>query len=83
MKSSKVNKSSEYENGLVSIAIPAYKRTYLAEAIESTLNQTYNNIELIIVNDHSPYDLDSVVGQYDDKRIRYYKNRRRGIYEFG
>lgn len=76
MKSSKVNKSSEYENGLVSIAIPAYKRTYLAEAIESTLNQTYNNIELIIVNDHSPYDLDSVVGQYDDKRIRYYKNRR-------
>lgn len=76
MKSSKLNKTSAFEKGLVSIAIPAYKRTYLAEAIESALNQTYKNIELIIVDDHSPYNLDEVVKQYDDKRIRYYKNKR-------
>lgn len=67
---------SEYEKGLVSIAIPAYKSTYLAEAIESALEQTYRNIELIIVNDHSPHDLDGIVARYDDKRIRYYKNKR-------
>ena len=66
----------KYINSLVSIAIPAYKRTYLAEAIDSALSQDYQNIELIIVNDHSPYDLDSIVGQYHDSRIRYYKNKR-------
>ena len=64
------------EKSLVSIAIPAYKRTYLAEAIDSALSQDYQNIELIIVNDHSPYDLDSIVSQYHDSRIRYYKNKR-------
>lgn len=67
---------TEYEKGLVSIAIPAYKQTYLSESIDSALGQTYQNIELIIVNDHSPYDLDSIVSQYDDKRIRYYKNKK-------
>lgn len=59
---------------LVTIAIPAYKKTYLVEAIESALSQTYKNIELIIVDDNSPFDLYSVVKQFDDKRIRYYRN---------
>lgn len=59
---------------LVSIAIPAYKPNYLAEAIESALNQDYHDIELVIVNDCSPYDLDSIVRKYDDIRIRYYIN---------
>lgn len=57
-----------------SVTIPAYKKKFLAEAIESVLSQTENDFELIIVNDHSPEDLDSVIKQYPDSRIRYFVN---------
>lgn len=59
-----------------SITIPAYKRRFLTEAIDSCLAQTYTDFELIIVNDHSPEDLDAVVNKYDDPRIRYYVNEK-------
>lgn len=59
-----------------SIAIPAYKRNYLKEAIDSCLEQTYKNFELIIVNDASPEDLGSIVSLYDDNRIKYYINEK-------
>ena len=59
-----------------SITIPAFKRTYLKECIDSCLAQTYQDFEVIIVNDASPEDLDSIISLYDDKRIRYYKNER-------
>lgn len=57
-----------------SVTVPAYKAQYLGECIDSILAQTYKNFEVIIVNDHSPQDLDSIVEKYDDPRIRYYKN---------
>lgn len=59
---------------LFSFVLPAYKSRYLKIAIDSILSQTYTNFELIIVNDASPEDIDSVVGAYNDTRIRYYKN---------
>ena len=59
-----------------SIAIPAYKCTYIKEAIDSCLAQTFRDFELIIVNDASPEDLDSIVSTYSDSRIRYYKNEK-------
>ncbi len=62
------------KENLVSIGIPAYKAKYLKEAIDSVLNQTYTNFELIIVNDNSPENIDDIVSVYSDKRIRYYKN---------
>lgn len=63
-------------NTLFTIAIPAYKRKYLKEAIDSCLSQTYNNWELVIVDDASPEDLNSIICQYDDPRIKSYRNEK-------
>ena len=59
---------------LFSITIPAFKDKYLKEAIDSVMAQTYQNYEVVIVNDASPYNIDSIVCQYTDPRIHYFKN---------
>ncbi|MDO9635466.1 MAG: glycosyltransferase [Thiobacillus sp.] len=60
---------------LVSIVLPTYKRAHLlAQAIRSVLDQTYANLELIVVDDNSPDDTAAVVQSFDDSRIRYLKN---------
>jgi glycosyltransferase involved in cell wall biosynthesis len=59
---------------MISIVIPAFKSKYLKEAIKSVLDQTYDNFELIIVNDKSPDDIRSIVDSFNDSRIRYYEN---------
>jgi glycosyltransferase involved in cell wall biosynthesis len=59
-----------------SVTIPAFKDKYLKETIDSVLAQTYKNYEVVIVNDASPYDLDSIINQYSDPRIRYFKNEK-------
>ncbi|MDA3780762.1 MAG: glycosyltransferase family 2 protein [Bacteroidales bacterium] len=56
------------------IAIPAYKTLYLKECIESVLNQTENDFELIILNDASPENVPEIVGSYKDNRISYFFN---------
>lgn len=58
-----------------SITIPSYKSRFLDEAIKSVVAQTYMDWELIIVDDCSPEDLESIVKPYmDDKRIRFFRN---------
>lgn len=48
---------SKYEKNLVSVVIPTYRRSeMLTRAIESVLNQSYSNLELILVNDNNPDD---------------------------
>lgn len=57
-----------------SILVPSYKSKYFKECIDSILDQTYRDFEIVIVNDASPEDLDSIVALYNDERILYYKN---------
>lgn len=60
---------------LVSIVLPTYKRAHLlAQAMQSVLDQTYANLELIIVDDNSPDNTAEVVSAFNDPRIQYMKN---------
>lgn len=60
-----------------SFVLPAFKANYLLESINSILNQTIDDLELIIVNDQSPDDIDSIVALFEnDSRIRYYTNEK-------
>jgi glycosyltransferase involved in cell wall biosynthesis len=57
-----------------SIGIPAFKSIFLKECIDSILNQTYTNFELIIIDDYSPESIDKIVASYSDSRLKYFRN---------
>ncbi len=59
-----------------SILIPAFKSSFLREAISSCLSQTFQDFEVVVVNDASPEDLDSIVKGFTDNRIKYYINEK-------
>lgn len=59
----------------VSVVIPTHNRSnYLKRAIDSVLGQSFQDFELIIVDDNSDDDTEDVVHSYSDKRIKYLKN---------
>jgi len=57
---------------LVSVIIPGYKSDYIVETIRSIQNQTYGNIEIIIIDDGSPYNLKKTLEHFiDEEEIVY------------
>lgn len=71
-----------YIIGLVSVVIPTYKRSeMLYRAIESVLNQTYNNVECIVVNDNTPGDeysqvlYNSLAKYNNDRRFKFIEQK--------
>lgn len=59
---------------LVSVVVTTYKREFfLKETIKSILDQTYKNIEIIIVNDDSDASISKVVENFNDTRIKLYE----------
>lgn len=61
--------------GLVSVIMPSWNTgAYIAQSIQSVLDQTYPNWELVLVDDCSTDNTDEVVGSFHDPRIRYLKN---------
>lgn len=64
---------------LVSVCMPAYNaERYISEAISSILNQSHQNIELIIVNDGSTDNTLSVIKSFSDSRIKYFSTANLG-----
>ena len=62
-------------NELVSIVMPSYNTAdYIEKAINSVLAQTYENWELIIIDDCYTDNTDEVIERFSDDRIRYLKN---------
>ena len=60
---------------MVSVCIPAYGGgTDLRKAIASVLAQSYQNFELLVVDDASPENLQYIVSQFDDPRLVYHRN---------
>lgn len=66
---------------MVSIVIPVYNgANYIREAIDSALMQTYENVEIIVVNDGSDDDgaTEQIALSYNDK-IRYFAKKNGGV----
>lgn len=60
---------------LVSVLIPLYnEEKYIAQTIECCLNQTYKNIEVIVIDDHSTDKSLAIAKSYESERVHVYEN---------
>jgi glycosyltransferase involved in cell wall biosynthesis len=64
----------------VTVLMPVYNaEKYLTEAIDSVLNQTFTDFELLIINDGSTDKSVDIISQYSDKRIRLIHQANGGV----
>lgn len=62
-------------NPLVSICIPTFNRAgFLENAITSALQQTYGNIEVIVIDNASTDNTQEIITRFSDPRLKYFKN---------
>lgn len=65
---------------LISVIIPACNQgMYIADAIQSVLDQSYRNLEVLIVDDGSTDDTRSIVAKFSDPRLHYLYQENRGL----
>ncbi|MCT7995077.1 glycosyltransferase family 2 protein [Laspinema olomoucense] len=65
---------------LVSVVVPVYNvEAYIAETIQSILNQTYSNFEILIVNDGSSDRSVEIIQTFDDPRITVMHQENQGV----
>ncbi len=64
----------------VSVLMPAYNRAnYIGQAIQSVLDQTYSDLELIVVDDGSTDNTAEVVQRFTDPRVCYIYQQNKGV----
>jgi glycosyltransferase involved in cell wall biosynthesis len=64
----------------ISVILPVHNgQQYLKEAIESILNQTFPDFELIVINDGSTDSSESIILDYKDSRIKYLRQENAGV----
>lgn len=68
------------DNSLIAVIIPTYNRAYVIKrALHSVLHQTYQNLEVIVVDDGSTDNTEEIVKSFADSRVRYIRHEvRRG-----
>lgn len=65
---------------LVSVIVPVYNvENYIAQTIQSVLNQTYPHFELLIINDESPDESLAICQRFTDPRIKIISQKNRGL----
>lgn len=64
----------------ISVIIPVYNgEKYIKKCLDSVINQTKKELEIILINDGSTDKTEEIIKKYTDKRIKYYKNTNYGI----
>ncbi|NNF21243.1 MAG: glycosyltransferase family 2 protein [Saprospiraceae bacterium] len=67
-------------NPLVSVLLPVFNGSHtLGSAIQSILNQSFQDFELVIIDDGSTDNCAQIVNGYSDKRIRYFQREHEGL----
>ena len=72
----------EKSNILISVILPIYKvEKYLHRCLESIINQTYTNLEIILVDDGSPDGCPAICDDYEvkDQRIKVIHKKNGGL----
>jgi len=70
------------EENLVTIIVPIYNaEEYLSKCLDSLVNQTYKNLEILLINDGSIDNSEKICNEYKNKdaRIRYYEKTNSGV----
>lgn len=68
---------------LISVIVPCYNvEKYVVECLESILSQTYENLDILVINDGSTDNTEEMIKPFlNDKRIRYYYQENKGLSE--
>ena len=73
-------KSRKYKRPFVSVIIPTYNHAhYLSRALQSALSQSYNNFEVIVIDNHSKDNTDEVMRRFVGPQVTLLKIHNEGV----